>query len=193
MRLVATLILLFATVAEARAAILLVEVRDGRGAPVPDAVVYAVPDVKKLPAPSRAVLDQKNRTFVPHVLPIQTGTAVTFPNSDNVRHQVYSFSPAKRFQLPLYSGTPAAPVVFDKAGVVTIGCNIHDQMSAYLVVVDTPFFAPTASGRAELSNLPEGKYDVHVWYAGMRHEPPFEPVRLGADEQKSLAFQIGNK
>src|SRR5260221_2230684 len=145
MRLVATLILLAATRAEARAAILVVEVRDVRGAPVPDAVVYAIPEAKKLPAPSRAVLDQKNRTFVPHILPIQTGTAVTFPNSDNVRHQVYSFSPAKKFQLPLYSGTPAAPVVFDKAGVVTIGCNIHDQMSAYLLVVDTPFFGPPAS------------------------------------------------
>ena len=69
-----------------------------------------------------------------------------FPNSDNVRHQVYSFSPAKRFQLPLYAGTPAAPVVFDRPGVVAIGCNIHDQMSAYLVVVDMPYFARDRDG-----------------------------------------------
>jgi plastocyanin len=194
MRLVAALLLLAGARSEARAASLLVEVRDVRGTPIPDAVVYALPEVKKLPPPSRrAVLDQKNRMFVPHVLPIQTGTAVTFPNSDNVRHQVYSFSSAKRFQLPLYAGTPAAPVVFGKAGVVTVGCNIHDQMSAYLVVVDTPFFVLTANGRAELSNLPEGKYDVRVWYAGMRNEPSPQPVSLGADEQKSLTFQIGNK
>jgi len=131
--------------------------------------------------------------FVPHILPIQTGTAVTFPNSDNVRHQVYSFSAAKKFQLPLYAGTPAAPVVFDKPGVVTLGCNIHDHMSAYLVVVDTPYFALTVAGRGELSSLPEGKYDVRVWYAGMRYEPLPQPVSLGAGEQSSLTFKIGNK
>ena len=173
---------------------LLVEVRDRRGAAVSDAVVYAVPDGKVPPSPSRrAVIDQKNRMFVPHVLAIQTGTAVTFPNSDNVRHQVYSFSFAKRFQLPLYAGTPAAPVVFDKPGVVAIGCNIHDQMSAYIVVVDTPHFARTANGRAALSSLPEGKYDVRVWFEGMRGEPPSQSLRIGADEPRPLMFRTGDR
>jgi plastocyanin len=173
---------------------LLVEVRDTHGNPVPDAVVYAVSEAKVPPPTSRrAVLDQKNRMFVPHILPIQTGTAVTFPNSDNVRHQVYSFSPAKKFQLPLYAGTPASPVVFDKPGVVTVGCNIHDQMSAYIVVVDTPHFALAAGGRAQLSSLPEGEYEVRVWHAGMRNEPPPQSVRLGADEVKRLTFQVGKK
>jgi plastocyanin len=194
MRLATGLLLLAVARTDATAAGLLVEVRDARGAPVPDALVYVVPEGRKPPPPSRAaVLDQKNRMFVPHILPIQTGTAVTFPNSDNVRHQVYSFSSAKRFQLPLYAGTPGAPVVFDKPGVVTLGCNIHDQMSAYLVVVDTPYFALTAEGRAELPGLPDGRYDVRVWYAGMRGEPPPQPVSFGPNEQKSLAFQIGNK
>jgi plastocyanin len=194
MRLVAALLLLATAGPDGAAAGLLVEVRDVRGVAVPDAVVYAIPEARRPPPPSRhAVLDQKNRMFVPHILPIQTGTAVTFPNSDNVRHQVYSFSSAKKFQLPLYAGTPGAPVVFDKPGVVTLGCNIHDQMSAYLVIVDTPYFALTAGGRAELSGLPEGKYDVRVWYAGMRNEPLPQPVTLGANEEKSLAFQIGNK
>jgi plastocyanin len=194
MRLVAAFVLLAGARSAAAATTLLVEVRDARGAAVTDAVVYAVPEAMRPPPTSRrAVLDQKNRTFVPHILPIQTGTAVTFPNSDNVRHQVYSFSAAKRFQLPLYAGTPAAPVVFDKPGVVTVGCNIHDQMSAYLVVVDTPYYALTSGGRAELPGLPEGKYALRVWYAGMRSEPPPQPVSLGADEQKSLTFQIGNK
>ena len=194
MRPAAALVLLAAARLDAAATTLLVEVRDARGAAVPDAVVYAVPESKRPPPPSHhAVMDQKNRMFVPHILPIQTGTPVTFPNSDNVRHQVYSFSSAKRFQLPLYAGTPAAPVVFDKPGVVTLGCNIHDQMSAYLVVVDTPYFALTAGGRAELSNLPEGRYDVRVWYAGMRNEPLPQAVSLGANEPKGLAFQVGNK
>jgi len=194
MRLAAALLLLAAARIDATAAGLLVEVRDVRGAPVPDALVYLIPEGRKPPPPTRhAVLDQKNRMFVPHILPIQTGTAVNFPNSDNVRHQVYSFSAAKRFQLPLYAGTPGAPVVFDKPGVVTLGCNIHDQMSAYLVVVDTPFFALTAEGRAELPGLPGGKYDVRVWYAGMRNEPAPQPVSFGPNEQKNLALQIGNK
>jgi plastocyanin len=193
MRLAAALALLLAAARPAAAATLRVEVRDARGAPVADAVVYAIPDGKKIPPPTRhAVLDQKNRTFVPHVLPVQVGTAVRFPNSDNVRHQVYSFSAAKSFQLPLYSGTPAAPVVFDRPGVVSLGCNIHDRMSAYIVVVDTPHFAAAADGRAELSNLPEGQYAVRVWYAGMRREPASQTVTLGASEQKDAAFRIGN-
>jgi plastocyanin len=171
-----------------------VEVRDGRGSPVTDAVVYAIPQGRVPPPPARrAVVDQKNRMFIPHVLPIQTGTAVMFPNSDNVRHQVYSFSPAKRFQLPLYSGTPAEPVVFDKPGVVAIGCNIHDQMSAYLVVVDTPHFAKTAEGRATLSGLPEGRYAVHVWTKAARTSLPPQSILIGPGGPASLSFRIGDK
>lgn len=193
MRLLAAFLLL-ATASPGAAATTLVVKVIAQGAAVSDAVVYAVPRAKRPPPPSRrAVLDQKNRTFVPHILPIQTGTAVIFPNSDNVRHQVYSFSPAKRFQLPLYAGTPQGPIVFDKPGLVTVGCNIHDQMSAYIVVVDTPYFAMTAGGRAELPELPEGTYDVRVWYAGMRNEPLPQPISLGANEQQSLTFQIGKK
>lgn len=186
--------LLLAVARSAAAATLLVEVRDMRGAAVQGAVVYAVPEGKGPPPPSRrAVLDQRNRMFVPHVLPIQTGTAVAFPNSDNVRHQVYSFSPVKKFQLPLYAGTPAVPIVFDRPGVVTVGCNIHDQMSAHLVVVDTPYFVVTAEGRAELSGLPEGKYEVRVWHEGARSQPLPQPIRLASGERSTLSFQVGNK
>ena len=175
------------------AASLVVEVRDERGAPVTDAVVYATPEGKAPPPSRRAVMDQKNRMFVPHVLAVQTGTAVSFPNSDNVRHQVYSFSPAKKFQLPLYAGTPPKPVVFDKPGVVAIGCNIHDQMSAYVVVVDTPYFAKSSNGRAELADLPDGTYAVRVWTEGMRGEPAAETVRIGPGQPARLLFRIGGK
>jgi len=187
-------VLLLAAARWTSAATLEVQVLDARGDAVTDAVVYAVPEGRRAPPPSRsAVLDQKNRMFVPHILPIQTGTAVKFPNSDNVRHQVYSFSSAKKFQLPLYAGTPAAPVVFDKPGVVALGCNIHDRMSAYIVVVDTPYLAIAQAGRAELSSLPEGRYAVRVWFPGMRSEPPPQAVSFGASEDKQLAFQVGNK
>jgi plastocyanin len=186
--------LLLAVAPAAGSTTLVVEVRDARGMPIADAVVYAVPEVKSAPATARRdVIDQRNRMFVPHVKVVQTGTAVSFPNSDNVRHQVYSFSPAKKFQLPLYAGTPSAPVVFDKPGVVAIGCNIHDQMSAYLVVVDTPFFAVTADGRAELSGLPDGRYDVRVWFEGMRDEPTVKTVRLAGGEPVTVSFRIGGK
>ena len=166
---------------------LIVDVRDLRGSAVTSAVVYAIPEGRHTPPSAReAVLDQKDRRFVPYVLPIQTGTAVKFPNSDNVRHQVYSFSSAKRFQLPLYEGTPTTPIVFDKAGVVALGCNIHDRMSAYIVVVDTPHFAVTQQGRAELANLPAGTYHVRLWFPGMRAEPKPQPVTLGAAERREL-------
>jgi plastocyanin len=193
MRLPAVLAIL-ATAGAASAATLTVEVLDDRGAAISEAVVYAIPEGHRSAPPSRgAVLDQKNRAFVPHVLAIQTGTSVKFPNSDNVRHQVYSFSPAKRFQLPLYEGTPAAPVVFDKAGVVTLGCNIHDRMSAYVVVVDTPYFGEAEGGHVALPNLPEGRYTLHVWYAGMRGEAPRQELSLAAGEARDVQFRIDRK
>jgi plastocyanin len=170
------------------AAELEVEITAGRRA-IDDAVVYALPRGESPPPPrNSAIMDQKNRSFVPHVLVVQTGTSVSFPNSDNIRHQVYSFSPAKRFQIPLYEGTPAEPITFDKAGVLTLGCNIHDQMSAYIVVVDTPYFASTTEGRAVLDGLPAGTYTVHVWRAGARQSPPPQEVTVEADEHLRLVF-----
>ena len=175
----------------ARAATLLVDVRDSRGHSVEHAVVYAVPQGRKLPvAKKTAVMDQKNRMFIPHVLPVQTGTAVSFPNSDDIRHQVYSFSRAKTFQLPLYAGTPANPIVFEKPGVVALGCNIHDRMSAYILVVDTPYFALATNGRGELSEVTAGRYLVHVWYPGMRGDPPPITVTIEDDDRKQLSFNI---
>jgi len=116
-------------------------VQDAQGRPVPDAVVVAVPvdGNPRLPARAREeVVDQVDKEFVPRVQAVLVGTPVRFPNNDNVRHQVYSFSPAKRFELPLYAGVPAQPVVFDKPGVVVLGCNIHDWMIGYVYVSESP-------------------------------------------------------
>jgi hypothetical protein len=110
-----------------------------------------------------------------------------FPNSDDIRHQVYSFSPAKTFQLPLYQGTPASPIVFDKPGIVTLGCNIHDRMSAYIVVVDTPYFATTAASQpTTLTDMPADSYEVHVWTANTRAASAPVRVTLTADERREL-------
>jgi plastocyanin len=137
------------------------------GQPVTDAVVVAVPvDAAALAGgrPHNEIVDQVDKEFVPHVKPVFVGSTVTFPNKDNVRHHVYSFSPAKRFELPLYSGVPAQPVMFDKPGVVVLGCNIHDWMVGYIYVSESPWFAKTnADGRATLA-LPPRAYVVRVWH-----------------------------
>ncbi|HEX7193165.1 MAG TPA: methylamine utilization protein [Thermoanaerobaculia bacterium] len=189
MRLIAA-VLAAAVAAPLAAATIEARVTDPRGNAVGDAIVYAIPDGRALPlARKSAVMDQKNRMFIPHVLPVQVGTAVRFPNSDDIRHQVYSFSPAKTFQLPLYAGTPAKPLVFDKVGVVTLGCNIHDQMNAFIVVVDTPYFDKTAGdGRASLGGMEPGRYTLHVWYPDMRTEPQPQSVTLKSDERMTVSF-----
>lgn len=183
-------LLVFLASIRAGAATLTVDVRTARGVAMPDAVVYAIREGRESTAPvkRKAVMDQKNRIFVPHVLPVQTGTAVEFPNSDDIRHQVYSFSKVKKFQLPLYSGMPANPIVFDKPGVAALGCNIHDRMSAYIVVVDTPHFGVTGKeGRVTLSNLSAGKYIVNVWHSELGADPV--PLTLDASDQE-LVFAV---
>ena len=115
--------------------------------------------------PRESVVDQVDKEFVPKVVAILVGTSVMFPNHDNVRHHVYSFSPAKRFELPLYAGVPAKPVVFDTPGVVVLGCNIHDWMVGYVYVSESPFFAKTGKdGTAVLTDLTPGSYAVRVWH-----------------------------
>ncbi|WP_222619202.1 methylamine utilization protein [Undibacterium hunanense] len=155
-----------AVLAGPAAAASLIQVTDSSGQAVQDAVVYAeLTTGPQLAKSATAEIQQKDRKFMPLVTVVQTGTSVSFPNNDTVRHHAYSFSPAKPFELKLYSGKPAAPVVFDKAGTVVVGCNIHDQMVAYIHIVDTPYFAKTdASGTARLTTIPSGKYVLKVWH-----------------------------
>jgi hypothetical protein len=102
-----------------------------------------------------------NKEFVPRVSIVQAGTQLFFPNSDNIRHSIYSFSPAKTFTTKLYSGREAAPVLFDKTGLVVLGCNIHDTMVAWVFIVDTPWFARSGvDGVATLKALPNGEYTI---------------------------------
>jgi plastocyanin len=160
-----------------------VSVQSAAGLPIEDAIVYAVPNVPAhAPAGAKYVIDQVNRTFIPRVNVVQSGTAVSFPNSDNIRHSVYSFSPAKIFSLKLYAGKLTDPVVFEKAGLVVLGCNIHDIMVAWLLVVDTPHFAHTGhGGTALLPGLPPGDYTLHAWHAPMTEDQQTsEPVHIDA-------------
>ena len=160
-------------------------VRDQANEPLADAVVVAVRAGTPAPVvrPGREVVDQIDKEFVPYVKALVVGSAVSFPNKDNIRHHVYSFSPAKTFELPLYIGTPANPVVFDKPGVVTIGCNIHDWMIAYIYVAETPYVAATGKpGTVKLENLPAGAYAVRVWHPRMQgtEESTVRSVTVGA-------------
>jgi plastocyanin len=156
----------FTSIGHAQSTDIAVSVTDQHGKPVADAVVVAVPvdGVMRLPTRTRQEVDQVDKEFLPRVQAVLVGTAVTFPNRDAVRHQVYSFSPAKRFELPLYTGVPE-PIVFDKPGVVVLGCNIHDWMVGYVYVSESPWFARTnAEGKALLADLPPRGYVVRVWH-----------------------------
>ena len=138
------------------------------GEGIADAVVFVQtlpPNVTPGAVSQSATLDQIHKEFVPALLPIAVGTQVRFPNHDQIHHHVYSFSRTKSFELPLYKGEEAMPIVFDKPGLVKIGCNIHDWMSAIVFVAPTPYFATTdESGKFVLSNLPAGTYSVACWH-----------------------------
>lgn len=148
---------------------LVATVRDARGQPVADAVVVAVPSdgaPRATGKPQEAEIVQVDSEFVPKLSVVVVGTPVSFPNRDAVRHHVYSFSTPKRFELPLYRGVPREPVVFDKAGVVVLGCNIHDWMVAYVYVSESPHFARSdGRGVAEIGDLPPRRYAVRAWHA----------------------------
>jgi plastocyanin len=181
---VAVLVLLGCALRTAWAADLTVNLTDANGKPVENAVVYAEPIGRPLPAPhaSHAIIDQVNKRFVPAVNIIRTGTEVLFPNRDNFRHSIYSFSPAKVFTVKLYSGKQAPPVVFDKPGLVILGCNIHDIMAAWVVVVDTPYFGKSAAGGAAvIKDLEPGAYKLSAWYPAPTFVPVVSQVHVGGE------------
>lgn len=174
-----------------------VTVKDTKGTPVSDAVVYAIPSGGRATVSKKQlVIDQQDKQFVPYVTALQVGTAVMFPNRDDIRHHVYSFSPAKKFELPLYSGTPAEPVVFDRVGFVTLGCNIHDWMVAYIAVLPTPYFQVTGKeGRVRLRDLPAGQYAVEVWQPCLKGTPEnlAQHADVAAGGEKELSFTVDLK
>ncbi len=151
----------------AGAAAVTVSVTGTDGKPVTQAVVVlrsATGAAAPVSAPRNVVMDQIDKEFVPLVVPVQAGGAVSFPNRDNIRHHVYSFSAPRTFELKLYSGVPAKPVVFDKPGVVTLGCNIHDWMVGYVYVADTPWFGKTGADGIAAVDAPPGEYVATAWH-----------------------------
>ena len=156
-----------------------------------DAVVYIekIPG-KAFPAPKdRFTLDQVNLTFVPHVLPVLVGTTVAFPNSDEVRHNVFSSSRVRRFNLGTYSRGVVKYVTFDQPGEVALLCNVHSEMSAYVVVIETPYFAVTEKdGSYTIKNVPPGKYVLKTWHE--RLKPQSKEIQVPTSASVEVNFVL---
>ena len=176
-----------------------VAVNDREGHGIADVAVTVTPTGSgNVPAKANksAVMDQANLAFTPRVLVIGTGTSVAFPNSDTVSHQVYSFSPAKRFQLPLYKGQVHPPVTFDHPGLVVLGCNIHDVMVGYILVTDAPYFGKTGpEGNFELKNVPNGEYRIGFWspYIIDAASTLDRTVQVSGDAPAKVGIQLSKK
>ena len=176
---------------------LTVTVVDRGGAAVEDAAVYAEPVSARPPPPrGKAVeIEQKERKFAPLMTVVQVGGAINFPNNDTVRHHVFSLSQSKLFELKLYAGVPANPVVFDKAGAVIVGCNIHDKMIAYIRVVDTPWFGKTdARGQVRIDGLPDGEYRLKAWHHQLANlDVPAEQMVAARGDTPALTLRLEMK
>ncbi len=159
-----------------------VQLNDETGKPLANAVVFLESrEARQASKPLQNVMiAQAAKQFDPMVTVVTAGTSVQFPNRDKVRHHVYSFSPTKTFELKLYAGTEANPVVFDKSGIAVLGCNIHDNMAAWVVVVETPYFARSAeAGKVTLANVPAGNYRLRVWHPELPVGAPATDQALG--------------
>jgi plastocyanin len=172
-----------------------VKVQDRNGQSLSRVVVLiesASEEPAKPAAPTAAVVDQLHQQFVPGVIAVRTGTAISFPNSDTVSHQVYSFSPAKRFELGLYRGVPRDPVVFDKPGIVVLGCNIHDNMIGYVYVTDALYFGTTDVDGRFRARVSSGRYRVHVWSPrfSKSDDAAEHAIQIGGESSASLPIQI---
>ena len=175
-----------------QAASLALTISDAQGQPLADVVAAVYPDKEinynQMPT---AIMDQRNKMFDPKVLAIRVNTQVRFPNSDDVRHHVYSFSPAKKFELRLYHGLTADPIVFDQAGTVVLGCNIHDSMIGYIYVLNTEYFAKAdVNGTLTIQNLPEGEFQLELHHPDLADDYPREKIQIGAEGITSKKIRL---
>ncbi len=185
--------------ATAYAEMLNLTITDSSGNPVSNAVVSAysqnAASQTAMTSATTIIIDQVDKKFVNHVTPVQVGTAISFPNHDQIRHHVYSFSPAKTFEIPLYKGIPAEPIVFKQAGLVTLGCNIHDWMSAYIVVVDSPYFSTTDQQGYVSLTLPVGDYELRFWHrdADAHSNNTTQAITINTEQETNIPVEINLK
>jgi plastocyanin len=176
------------------AAPLAVRVVDGAGHPVADAVVTLYPSgaaARPARGGSRFVVAQQHLQFTPFLTIVPVGADVSFPNLDPTKHHVYSFSAAKKFELKLFARDQSRTVHFDKAGVVALGCNIHDQMSAFIVVTDSAWTARTnAHGMAVFADAPSAPGRLTLWHPYLRGVPGGSMTQMVGPAQRSAAFSV---
>jgi plastocyanin len=191
-----------------------IEILDRDGSPVPEVAVYLRPigsaeNVNESATSTELIvaghshdssaptISQHDLSFSPFVSIIETGTAVTFPNDDDVRHHVYSFSPAKRLNMTIDShSVHSDKPVFDQPGIVTLGCNIHDNMLAYILVVDTPYFARTdGDGAATLTTLAAGEFEINIWTPRLsaKNLPAPQVITHEDGESLTITYQFEEK
>ena len=170
---------------------LTMDILDDHSEPLANAVVALVPEQKPdFSEPLGATMDQRGVKFSPKVLAVRTNTQVEFLNNDPIFHHVYSFSPAKRFELGLKKGERSEPVLFDQPGEVVLGCKIHDGMLAYIYVLDTEWFGVTGrNGRVKLTEIPTGEYELVVRHPRLE-EPVGEVLDLSSDAKVRRRFML---
>ncbi len=172
-----------------------VELRDPAGQPIADAVLSLV--ALDAPAPAATTnptveIAQLGEEYRPYVTAVRTGTSVDFPNKDPIQHHIYTVSRAKPFEKPLYDSGASESIVFDQPGIVTLGCNIHDWMVAYVVVLDTPWFSVSdATGTASVADLPPGRYTLEIWHPRLTRSISREvEITPDADLKETFQFKL---
>jgi plastocyanin len=162
---------------------------------LPNSVVWLTP-VEKVQKSELSeipfIMMQKDRQFIPHILVVPQHAKVEFPNADSIMHHVYSFSKSKTFELKLYREQPQTSVVFEQTGVVELGCNIHDWMLSFIVVVDSPFYAITNEQGQVSFDIKQGKYTLNVWHEGFTDfsQVESESILLSGDD---FSYQLKQK
>jgi plastocyanin len=189
-----TLALLLSSTAVAENFSVSFELKDNKGKAFEDAVVSFTPiDKSLIPAPiaqTSPEMEQRNKQFVPHILVVQKGQPVSFPNRDDIQHHVFSFSETKTFELELYKEDVPSPLIFETAGDIELGCSVHDWMLGYIKVVETPYFSKTGSDGSVTVDLPEGKYTVSVWHPRIENKDNGVSMPLNLSGNTSLNYQL---
>ncbi len=175
-----------------------VKVTDHLGNPLKDAVVELISPTSQDDSNNHDIsvqqdfkMVQQHKQFHPFVLAIPVGSKVDFPNLDSTRHHVYSFSKAKTFEIKLYKGRPHSPIVFDKSGMIALGCNIHDRMQAHIYVSSSPWVAVTdANGEAVFNELELTQYQVKLWHPWQRREHEIANINLVSDRVEQFEIFV---
>lgn len=178
----------------------IIVINDSSGNPLSNAVVSLLPD-KAIPIEDPlpiATMAQRDTKFNPHILAVPVGTVVKFPNEDDFRHHIYSFSKAEPFEIRLYGGDEEKKIKFDTAGVVALGCNIHDSMLAYIYVADTPYVGKTdKNGQITFQTTATGTYSVTLWHERMKKiKNSFSPslkVEANGKIEKTFSMTLKRK